>query len=218
MSPTADSVKALLESADFGDRLRGVNQLRDLDPAVAFTLIKPVASDHNARVRYAAVSQISTLGAANPAEALPLLRHCLLTDAEIDVRAAAADSLGALQLTEAFADLKTVYENTDEWLLQFSIIAALGELGASQSFELLATALQSDNGLVRTAAIGSLGELQDERAIPLLVPLVSDPDWQLRHRLVQALKQFSMPDVQAALATLAQDENEVVANEAKTTE
>lgn len=215
ISLTPDSVKALLESADFGDRLRGVNQLRELDPSVAFTLIKPVASDSNARVRYAAVSQISTLGATNPAEALPLLRHCLLTDSEIDVRAAAADSLGALQLTEAFADLQAVYENTDEWLLQFSIIAALGELGESQAFDLLATALTSENELVRTAAIGSLGELNDARAVPLLVPLVSDDDWQLRHRLVQALKHFATPEAKAALATLAQDDNEVVANEAK---
>lgn len=216
MSITPESVKALLESADFGDRLRGVNQLRELDPTVAFDLIKPVVADSNARVRYAAVSQISTLGAENPAEALPLLRQCLLTDSEIDVRAAAADSLGALQLTEALTDLQQVYETTDEWLLQFSIIAALGELGDRQAFTLLETALNSDNGLVRTAAIGSLGELQDERAIPLLLPLVSDADWQLRHRLAQALKHFSSPDVQAALETLAQDDNDVVAREAQT--
>jgi len=128
MSITPESVQALLASENFGDRLSAVNQLRQLDPAVAFTLIQPVAMDRNTRVRYAAVSQISSLGEQNRSAALVLLRRCL-QDPEPDVQAAAADSLGALKLTDAFEDIKALYERSSEWLVQFSIVAALGELG-----------------------------------------------------------------------------------------
>ena len=215
MSITPESVQALLASENFGERLSAVNQLRQLDPAVAFTLIQPLAMDRNVRVRYAAVSQISSLGEQNRSAALTLLRRCL-EDPEPDVQAAAADSLGALKLTEAFDEMKALYERSPEWLVQFSIVAALGELGDRRAFELLEAALQSDNDLVKTAAIGALGELGDERAVALLLPYVSDPDWQVRHRVTQALGHFTQADqVHPALERLSQDEHEPIAQTAK---
>lgn len=216
MSITPESVKQLLDSEDFGERLSAVNQMRQLDPAIAFDLIQVAAQDKSARVRYAAISQISSLGKQNLETALPLLRDRLLNDSEPDVQAAAADSLGALKLTDAFEDLQQLYHSTSEWLVKFSIIAALGELGDSRSFELLEAALNAENELVKTAAIGSLGELGDSRALPLLLPFVSHPDWQIRYRLVQALSHFDHPDAKAALQTLSQDEMQPVAQEAKT--
>lgn len=215
MSATPDSVKELLDSEDFGDRIRGLNQLRTLDPAIAFDLIKPAVNDSHPRVRYAAVSQIASLGNQNPAEVLPMLRDRLIHDSEVDVQAAAADAIGALKLTEAYQDLESLYQSTSEWLLQFSIIAALGELGDPRAFDLLEQALHSDIELVRTAAIGALGELGDERALPLLLSYISSDDWQVRHRVVQALSHFQHPDAQNALGTLAQDDVEMIATEAK---
>ncbi len=47
----------------------------------------------------------------------------------MDVQAAAADSIAALKLTEAFEDLQQLYHTTSEWLVKLSIIAALGEMG-----------------------------------------------------------------------------------------
>lgn len=215
MTITPESVQALLESEDFGDRLRAVNQLRQLDPAIAFELIQSVTVDRNVRVRYAAVSQLGTLGKQNPSLSLDILRRCLVEDPEPDVQAAAADSLSALKLTDAYEDLQALYERSPDWLVKFSIVAALGELGDSRAFELLESALQSDNELVKTAAIGALGELADERAVPLLLPYASDPDWQVRHRVVQALSHFHGSEIQAALQQLSQDEFEPVAQEAK---
>jgi HEAT repeat protein len=215
MSVTPESVQTLLTSENFGERLSGVNQLRQLDPATAFDLIQSAVVDKNVRVRYAAVSQLSILGQQNRPLALEILRRSLLEDPETDVQAAAADSLGALQLTEAFEDMQLVYERSTEWLVKFSVVAALGELGDPRGFDLLERALQSDNELVKTAAIGALGELADERAIPLLLNYVSDPDWQVRHRLVQALGHFQTPDVRAALEQLTHDSFEPVAQEAK---
>ncbi len=215
MSVTSDSVRALLSSEDYGDRLSGLAQLRQLDDVVAFELVKPLINDVNARVRYSAVSQMDRLGAIDRVAAQPLLRDRLLTDSEIDVRAAAADAIAALKLTELFDDLVTSYERTDEWLLQFSIIAALGEMGDPRSYEMLLRALDSENGLVQTVAIGSLGELGDPRAIPHLTRFADSDDWQLRQRTAQALGRLGGDEAESTLQRLSQDSLPAVAEAAQ---
>ncbi|NEO93412.1 MAG: HEAT repeat domain-containing protein, partial [Moorea sp. SIO3G5] len=187
MTVTRESVQELLNSTDFGQRISGLNQLRQLEPSVAFELIQPLVKDNNVRIRYGAVSQLHTLGNQDLTLALTLLRDRLLNDPEPDVQAAAADSLSALKLTEAYDDLERTYHQTSEWIIKFSIIAALGELGEPRSFQLLEDALKSDTSLIQTAAISSLGELGDPRAVPLLIPFATNSDWQIRYRLVQAL-------------------------------
>ncbi len=215
MSVTRESVLELLSSEDFGHRISGVNQLRQLEPAVAFELIQPVVTDKNTRVRYAAVSQLDTLGHQDLQATLVMLRDRLLNDSEPDVQAAAADALGALKLTEAYEDLQQLYHKTPEWIVQFSIIATLGELGDPRSFELLQEALNSETSLVQMAAICSFGELGDVRAVPLLVPFATNPDWQVRYRLVQALTNLGGEEARATLEALAKDEKEEIAKEAQ---
>lgn len=215
MNVTPESVRVLLNSENFGDRIKGINQLRELEPSLAFELLQPSISDPNTRVRYAAVSQLDTLGRQNLEKSLTLLRDRLFNDPEPDVQAAAADAIGGLQLTSAFEDLQQLYHQTSEWLIQFSIISTLGELGDPRGFDLLKEALASDTGLVRTAAISSLGELEDPRAVPLLAPFASDEDWQVRYRLVQALERLGGLEAQSVLEKLAQDEVEQVAQEAQ---
>lgn len=215
MEITPESVATLINSEDYGDRLTGINQLRQLDPKEAFPLIEPRVNDTNVRVRYAAVSQMSSLGVVDRQKSLELLRDRLLNESEADVQAAAADALGGLKLTEALDDLIQVYRQTEEWLVEFSIIACLGEMGDERAYDLLVEALQSENNLVRTVAIGSLGELGDHRAVEALKPFVSDRDWQARSRLVQALSRLGGEQAQTLLQQLATDEVEQVATEAK---
>ena len=215
MSITPESVEQLLNSEDFGERIRGLNQLRQIESEVAFKMIKPLVTDDNTRVRYAAVSQLDTLGEVERDTALKLLRDRLFNDPEADVQAAAADAIGGLKLIEAFEDLAKVYHDTSEWLVQFSIIAALGELGDSRGFALLEEALHSNNNLLQTAAIGSMGELGDSRAIPLLLPFAKHEDWQIRYRLVQALGRLGGETASQVIAQLADDKFEQVAQEAK---
>jgi HEAT repeat protein len=215
MSITPESVQILLNSDDFGDRIRGINQLRHLDLNIAFALLKPLLTDNNVRVRYAAVSQLDTIGQADLNESLALLRDRLYNEPEIDVQAAAADALGGLKLVEAYPDLEKSYQETSEWLLQFSIIAALGELGDTRAFDLLTEATKSDTSLVQTAAIIALGELGDTRAIPVLTPFADSEDWQVRHRVAQAFGNLTGDEVRATLEKLAQDDFEQVATEAK---
>lgn len=204
-----------LQSGHLVQQLQAINQLRNIDPGQAFELIKSVVADPSARVRYAAISQLSELGKQNKSEALAILRVALQTDAEADVRGAAADSMGALQLTEAYDDLHEAYHKSPDWLVQMSIVACLGELGEPRAFELLCSALKSENALVVYSAIGSLGELKDERALPVLLPYAQDEDWQARHRLVQALSNFDNSEAQAALQQLTQDASDIVAEAAR---
>jgi HEAT repeat protein len=215
MSTTVESVKALLSSPDFGERLRGINQLRELDRATAFELIQPMVQDANVRVRYAATCQVSTLGAENPTRALEMLRVGM-RDSEADVQAAAADGVGALQLVEAFPDLRQLYISTPDWIVQMSIVATLGELGDPRAVELLESALNSGTELLVVSAIGALGELKDDRAIPLLTPFAQDPDSQVRYRVAQAMSHFGdHADAQAVLKWLASDADSQVADYAK---
>ncbi len=215
MTITPESVKILLHSENFGDRIKGINELRQLEKKIAYELIRPMVNDTNVRIRYAAVSQLDTLGGVNLEDCKQLLLDRLYNDPEADVKAAAADAIAGLKLTEAYPDLEKAYHENPDWLIQFSIVAALGELGDTRAFDLLKHALESDNSLLKTASISALGELGDIRAISLLVPFVDDDDWQIRHRLAQALGRLGGEEAQATLQKLVNDKSDAVAEEAK---
>ena len=214
---TPESIQQLINSEELGDRLRAVNQLREIEPAIAFDLIQIAIADQNTRVRYAAISQLASLGNQNLPKSLEVLRGCLLHDPEADVQAAAADAIGALKLKQAFEDLQQVYQTTSEWLVQMSIVAALGEMEEPRAFDILKDALSGDNDLTRTVAISALGELGNPEAVALLVPYASDQDWQIRYRVVQAFKRLGGSLAQETLKQLAQDPVEQVAQEAQQT-
>lgn len=215
MSLTPESVVVLLQSTDYGDRMQGINQLRELSPDVAYTLIKPLVTDDHPRVRYAAVSQLSVLGQVNLAEVENILRERLATDKELDVQAAAADGIGALKLTTAYPDLEERYYQTNDWVLRLSIVATLGELGNHQALNLLKDALKSSESLIQAAAISALGELKHPEAISLIQPFMNDADWQTRYRVAQALTNVGGDAAQPLLELLSQDEITPVAEMAK---
>ncbi|MDG2991231.1 HEAT repeat domain-containing protein [Candidatus Synechococcus calcipolaris G9] len=212
---TAEFVQRALASEDLGDRLDGINQLRQLPPEVAFELIQPAVNDSHPRIRYGAVSQLANLGRCNPTLAGELLRDRLFNDDEVDVRSAAADAMAALQLTNSLADLQSVYEDTSDWLLQFSIIAALGALGDRAALPLLYEALSSDQELVKLAAIGSLGELGCHESLDRLGDYINYPDWQIRHRLAIALGQIGGDRARSLLEQMIQDRSETVVDAAQ---
>ncbi len=214
-SVTPDSIRQLLVSEELGDRLRGVNELRQIEPAIAFELIQTPITDKDTRVLYAAVSQMSSLGTKNLTSSEEILRDCLLNDPEPDVQAVAGDALGALKIIQAFENLQQVYQNTPEWLVKLSIVAAVGEMGEAKAFSLLEDALKSDNELIQTMAISALGELGNVAAIPLLKPFATHNDWQIRYRLVQALHRLGGLEAEQIIADLVSDQVEQVAQEAK---
>ena len=211
----SESIAALVNSENKNDRIKALNMVREIEPALAFGYIKQLVTDNNTRVRYAAVSQLATLGTEDLTESFTILRDRLVEDPEPDVQAAAADAIGALKLTAAFDDLQNLYETTPEWLVQFSIIAALGELGEPRGLQLLQTALTNETTLIQTAAIGSIGELGDPSGVESIIPFVTDPDWQIRYQLARALRNLGGELAAENLAILATDAVEQVALEAQ---
>ncbi|MBE9030855.1 HEAT repeat domain-containing protein [filamentous cyanobacterium LEGE 11480] len=214
MSITPESAKALLSAEDYGARIRGINELRELPAIEAFELVQLVLQDGNERVRYAAISLLATVGQVDLVKSLELLRVGL-QDSEMDVKAAAADSIAGLKLREAYDDLRDLYQETTDWIIRFSIVAALGELGEPRGFEILEHAIQTKDALLVPAAIGAMGELGDPRAIKFLLPYVSDEDWQIRHRVLQSLLHFDTPETKAAIQTLAQDSESHISEQAQ---
>ena len=95
--------------------------------------------------------------------------------------------------------------------MQFSIVAALGELGDSRGLKLLETALTSETALVQTAAIGSIGELGDPDGVNSILPFMTNPDWQIRYQLARALCNLGGDIATKNLAVLATDTVEQVA-------
>src|ERR687886_482239 len=188
MSVTRESVQELLSSEDFGQRISGINQLRQLEPAVAFELIKPVVTDNNTRVRYAAVSQLDTLGSQDLQTTLTILRDRLLNDKEPDVQAAAADALGALKLTEAYEDIQQLYHQTSEWLVQFSIIAALGELGDVRAVPLLIPFASDSDWQIRFRVAQALSRLGGVDAHSTLETLTKDENQEVAKEAQAALQ------------------------------
>jgi HEAT repeat protein len=225
MTQSLASLKQQLNSSDLGDRLKALNQSRSLSEPERFELVCLAVADSSARVRYDALSQMADLGQQDLAKSKQILSESLLNQGEeIDVRAAAADSIGALKLTDAFEILSDSYHQTDEWLLQMSIVAALGELGDRRCFDLLTQAVTHDNTLIKIAAVGALGDLGNPQAIPLLISLVDQPEWEVRHRVAQSLAALAAnaddpADQDRAIATLqklTQDEAKPVAEAATT--
>jgi HEAT repeat protein len=158
---------------------------------------------------------LDSIGTQDLNSTLNILRDRLYNDTEFDVQAAAADVIGGLKLTEAYDDLKQMYFRTKEWLIQVSIVAALGEFGDMRGVEILEAALNSDNSLVKTAAVSALGELNAPDSLRLLLPLIEDEDWQIRYRLAQALGNLGGEAAKQALTQLSQDSLEQVAREAQ---
>ncbi len=210
----SDDVRALIESEDYGDRIIGIERLGNIDPAAAFELLKPVITDEHPRVRYTAASKMATMGTVDRASALELLRDRVRTDSELDVRAAAADALGALGLKEAFDDLQQLYNSTTDWIVRMSVVAALGEMKHDRAFPVLEDALETGEDLVKIIAIGALGELGDDRAIDLILPFVDSNDAQMRFRVAKALGNLNGDAARSALEKLAADPAEQVAREA----
>jgi HEAT repeat protein len=60
-----------------------------------------------------------------------------------------------------------------------------------------------------------LGDLGDVRAVPLVIPYATNPDWQVRSRVVQALSKLGGAEARSTLEALAKDEKQEVAREAQ---
>ena len=113
----------------------------------------------------------------------PRVRSQILTvAADFDTPAAVAICKGALQ----DPDESVRMEACEIWARR----------GGPEAVALLAARSQADQELdVRLQALRMLGELGDDRAVPVLAKALEDPDPAVQHRAVAALKEVSGRDL-----------------------
>jgi hypothetical protein len=182
-------VREHLRSNSPAERALGINYARYLDESTRYDILLEMMEDTDPQVRYAAVTQLATVGSHDRQRTLKAVRKILWnTEEDASVRAGAADVLGGLRFHEAFPDLEKLFHESKDWVVRFSIIAALGEMGVREAFPILVEALHANKEpLVQLAAIGALGELGDERARVYLEPLVNSSDASIVERARFAL-------------------------------
>jgi HEAT repeat protein len=117
----------------------------------------------------------------------PLLRERLQAGRSAGERRLAAVTLGEIHAASAVGDLVACLSD-DDLELAARAARALGTIGDSSATEPLVSVLeQSAVRIVRVAAAGALGMLDDPRGGPGLVAALEDASWEVRDAAARAL-------------------------------
>lgn len=163
---TPDSVRALITSKGKADQQRGLLLVRKLPPGIALELLLlSVQTSSNEFIRSSAaiaIGQLEISDSATTASAMDAMVSLLATDEDYSVRAAAAAGMG--------------------------YATSFPQHALSAFHEALARALLEDSEWqVHFSCLASLGNLKDERAIPILLHWMSSENDLLVQASVGAL-------------------------------
>ena len=171
------------EKAPFGEALNESNLYVMLGGAVAEVLGVESVVAFWLGGNLSGLTQLKMMGAA----AVPGLVRALGAQ-DITLRMAAVKSLGELGDTRAAAPLLTVLKGDKEPKVRAMAAFALAKIKHDDAVEPLIDALKASDGTFRIAAVESLGEFADKRAVrPLIAVLKEDGDPKIRHSAAQAL-------------------------------
>lgn len=221
--PSPEFVRSLLTATTKAEQQKGLLLVRNLPPTHALELLHLcLSTSKNDFIRATAAISIGELklsDEASSAHAIRTLQELIATDEDYSVRAAAAAGLGyvsGVTITDSVRGgviqtlRRAVWEDA-EWQVQFSALAALGNLRDARAVPLLTQYLDSDNDLLVQAAVGALGDIGEPSVIPELLELLGCKDMMTRQRLAQALTSMSADDgreaVIDALRTLSRDQS-----------
>ncbi len=126
-----------------------------------------------------------TLGKLGDRRAVPALL-AKLGDQDPNVRASAAEALGAMRVEEAVPTLVGMLRD-EEWVV-FSVVSALGDIGAAASVKSLLDLIRTGSGPLRCAAIDALGRVSDACVcVEPMLALLASADADLRDFLVKSV-------------------------------
>ncbi len=128
------------------------------------------------------------LGTSKAHSAMTLLAEALLSDPEVNVRYQAAVSLGELGNPAAAQALSNAMQD-EEWV-QFAVVEALSKIRAESCLDILVKALPASSGLVASTIIDALGEMNNLKAVPLLLQQLDNASGPLRNKAVKAIVQI----------------------------
>jgi HEAT repeat protein/beta-lactamase regulating signal transducer with metallopeptidase domain len=119
----------------------------------------------------------------------PLMRA--LSDANVDVRLAAAQSLGQIEDSVAVAALSNALRNDTDARVRKMAAWALGQIEDGQAVPALTHALKNDRAVeVRRTAVWALGQIEEASAVSALSDAIADSDAEVRSLAVWALGQI----------------------------
>jgi HEAT repeat protein len=174
---TTEALKPMLHDRDPLVRAAAVTALAGVDESAAASL-QPAVVDSHASVRRASAAASARLGRESV--------RVLIGDPDPDVRAEGLWALATsprLELVEVVA----ASLGDDSWHVRRAGCHALGASGVAVAKEPLLQALVDPHPMVRAAALGALESLLDERLVEELAAELGRPDERLRSALVEAL-------------------------------
>lgn len=144
-------------------------------PIAVNALIQLMVNDNYASVRQACAEALGMIG--SPA-AIDALIQVLNGNDEASVRAAAARSLGMIGGEEVIPHLINALMDPNSGV-RFAAMEGLVFVGSAAIDDLIA-ALGHSNGYVRVYSAMALGEIGDPSAIPALIALMDDDNYEIR--------------------------------------
>lgn len=164
----------------------------------AIPILRNVLQDRDDDVRKFALDLIHDIGNCDyPDEII----HMLESDANVNVRTAAAKALGKLRYKPSIPALINALTD-DEWVC-FSVIEALTQMDDDRPVDMIMKLLDSPSDALRCAAIEALGQIGSRKAGPTLVSRLDGADEIERSSIIRSLVQIGMvssvPGASAAL-------------------
>jgi aminopeptidase N len=161
-------LKNASDVSDRADAVVALGKLRNDEEAVA-ALGEALRNDKAWGVRATAADTLGQLGGASASK---LLLAALDSKDAPWVRSRVVNALGSFKDDGAVvAKLNSIAKQDDSYRARASALQALGRLKAPAAFATLEAAVTADSpdGILRNAALRSLGSLGDEKVVPLLL-------------------------------------------------
>lgn len=175
--------------------------LRELRYAAGFDAAMAALSDAAAPVRREAVT---VLGWLRRSEALPALAQVAASDADTEVRRAAAGALG-LAADPCARDALLPALRDSAWQVREEAAQTLGKLKFPEAVRHLIEALEDPYWQVRLQAARALGKLRDRSALVPLTAQLAHPISNLRKEAALSLGSLQNAAALPALAAAAND-------------
>jgi HEAT repeat protein/ATP/ADP translocase len=205
-----EKIRPLLQDASTRARINAVLTLASLKGVSAAVEWMPVFQNLARGDRSARSAATYALGRLPLEQSMDLLAE-LLKDPEM--RCEAAQALGRIgtprvipQLIEARAGPPDLRHDARR-----SIVAILQRSAWEHTEELMKTALVSPRPEIRSELADMLGRLRDFRVLETLIPLLKDPEWRVRWKVLKSFERLArtgpLPEnARAALFDYARDE------------
>jgi HEAT repeat protein len=121
----------------------------------------------------------------------------------LTVRGSAARALGHLRARRAAPQIVKLLDDSDQSVRQLAIVALgrIGERDDGISKRLLEVAERDPIENTRALAIGTLGQLEEPKLVPLLESFLSSPSQLIRDAAFYSALMIGTPEAEAALAS-----------------